>query len=48
MNAPAIPAAKALIAALSVPQAQEITRIALTKGTAAEVRNYMRSLSLAR
>ena len=48
MNAPAIPAAKALIAALSVPQSQEIARIALTKGTAAEVRDYLRSLSLAR
>jgi phosphotransferase system enzyme I (PtsI) len=48
MNAPAIPAAKALIGSLTLLQAQEIARNALAKRTANEVREYLRSLGLAR
>jgi len=47
MNAPAIPAAKALIGSLALPQAEEIAKTALTKGTADEVREYLRSIGLA-
>jgi len=47
MNAPTIPAAKSLIASLTLPQAQEIAQTALSKRTAEEVRDYLRSLGLA-
>lgn len=47
MNAPTIPAAKSLIASLTITQAQEIAQTALSKRTAEEVRNYLRSLGLA-
>jgi phosphotransferase system enzyme I (PtsI) len=48
MNAPAIPAAKDLIATLNLSQAQEIAHNALSKGTANAVREYLRGLGLAR
>jgi len=48
MNAPAIPAAKALIRSLTLSQAQKIAKNALTKRTADEVREYLRSLGLAK
>jgi len=48
MNAASIPAAKALIATLTLKDAQEFARVALTKSTAQEVREYLRSLGLAR
>jgi phosphotransferase system enzyme I (PtsI) len=47
MNAPAIPPAKALIRSLKLAKVQEITQEALNKSTAAEVREYLRSLGLA-
>lgn len=47
MNAPTIPAAKALIASLTLAQAQEIAQSALAKNTAEEVRTYLRSLGFA-
>ncbi len=47
MNAPAIPAAKALIGSLTLSQAQEIAETALTKRTSEEIRGYLRSLGLA-
>jgi phosphotransferase system enzyme I (PtsI) len=48
MNAASIPAAKALIATLTLKDAQEFARVALTKSTAQEVREYLRNLGLAR
>lgn len=48
MNAPVIPAAKALIASLSFKQTQEIARNALSKGTASEIRECLRSAGLGR
>ncbi len=46
MNAPAIPAAKDLLASLTLAQAQRIAQEALLKSTAMEIRAYLRSLSL--
>ncbi len=48
LNAPVIPAAKALIASLSFKQTQEIARNALSKGTASEIRECLRSAGLGR
>jgi len=47
MNAPVIPAAKALIGALTLTEAQQIAQNALAKRTAEEVREYLRSPGLA-
>jgi len=48
MNPPSIPAAKRLIGALTLPQAQAIAKEALQKGTAEQVRSYLGSLDLPR
>jgi phosphotransferase system enzyme I (PtsI) len=48
MNAPAIPAAKALIGSLNYTEAQRIAQEALAKRTVDEVRGHLRSLGLAR
>nr|MBC7243736.1 phosphoenolpyruvate--protein phosphotransferase [Chloroflexota bacterium] len=47
MNAPTIPAAKALISSLTLSQAQEIARTALSKSSAEGVRAYLHSLGFA-
>jgi phosphotransferase system enzyme I (PtsI) len=48
MNAPVIPAAKDLFASLTLAEAQDIAQEALLKSTAADIRSYLRSLSLFR
>jgi ribosomal protein L11 len=43
----AIPAAKTLVGSLTLPQAQEIAQEAPSKGTADDVREYLRTVGLA-